>query len=377
MLAEFIKALSLIFIAEMGDKTQIIAMTFATQFTVRQVLTGVTVGVIGNHGLAIILGSLLGTMLPIDMIQLLAGFLFIYFGYNSLRSGGDDEPDDKRFVNPVMAVALAFFVGELGDKTQLTALALSAETSYPLIILLGTTAGMIATSGIGIFVGSRLGRRIPENALKAASSIVFVAFGLQKIFIGLRIQGISIIAASTALAVLVLIELYMLFTFRKMAISGQTKLPLKEAAQLLYEKTLKVKESVDNLCLGEGICGACVGTDCLMGYTKDMLNKAKDQKNYYQIEGVDMEGLLIRDYDKTKVEGAYMMTLKELDDLGWPTDDRFVINRAREAFEVLLFGKALIMEKSFQGQMKVIESLDPILFNKLANYTKKEDLDER
>lgn len=377
MLAEFIKALSLIFIAEMGDKTQIIAMTFATQFTVRQVLTGVTVGVIGNHGLAIILGSLLGTMLPIDMIQLLAGFLFIYFGYNSLRSGGDDEPDDKRFVNPVMAVALAFFVGELGDKTQLTALALSAEASYPLIILLGTTAGMIATSGIGIFVGSRLGRRIPENALKAASSIVFVAFGLQKIFIGLRIQGISIIAASTALAVLVLIELYMLFTFRKMAISGQTKLPLKEAAQLLYEKTLKVKESVDNLCLGEGICGACVGTDCLMGYTKDMLNKAKDQKNYYQIEGVDMEGLLIRDYDKTKVEGAYMMTLKELDDLGWPTDDRFVINRAREAFEVLLFGKALIMEKSFQGQMKVIESLDPILFNKLANYTKKEDLDER
>lgn len=377
MLAEFIKALSLIFIAEMGDKTQIIAMTFATQFTVRQVLTGVTVGVIGNHGLAIILGSLLGTMLPIDMIQLLAGFLFIYFGYNSLRSGEDDEPDDKRFVNPVMAVALAFFVGELGDKTQLTALALSAEASYPLIILLGTTAGMVATSGIGIFIGSRLGRRIPENALKAASSIVFVAFGLQKIFIGLRIQGISIIAASTALAVLVLIELYMLFTFRKMAISGQTKLPLKEAAQLLYEKTLKVKDSVDNLCLGEGICGACVGTDCLMGYTKDMLNKAKDQKNYYQIEGVDMEGLLIRDYDKTKVEGAYMMTLKELDDLGWPTDDRFVINRAREAFEVLLFGKALIMEKSFQGQMKVIESLDPILFNKLANYTKKEDLDER
>lgn len=377
MLTEFIKALSLIFIAEMGDKTQIIAMTFATQFTVRQVLAGVAIGVIGNHGLAIILGSLLGTMLPLDIIQLLAGVLFIFFGYNSLRSGGDDELDNKRSVNPIMAVAFAFFIGELGDKTQLTALALSAEALFPLVILLGTTAGMIATSGIGIFVGSRLGKRIPENALKAASSIVFVAFGLQKIFVGLRIQDISAIMASTVLAILALVELYMLFSFRKMVLSGQTKLPLKEAAQLLYDKTSKVKESVDDLCLGEGICGSCVGTGCLMGYTKDMLNKAKDQKNYYQIEGVDLEGLLIRDYDKTKVEGAYMMTLKELDELGWPTDDKFVINRAREAFEVLLFGKALKMEKDIIAQMEVVKGLEPALFKKLDYYTKKEGLNER
>lgn len=110
MLAEFIKALSLVFIAEMGDKTQIIAMTFATQFTVKQVLTGVALGVIGNHGLAILLGSLLGTMLPLDIIQLLAGALFVFFGYNSLRSGKDDEIDDKRSMNPIMAVALAFLL---------------------------------------------------------------------------------------------------------------------------------------------------------------------------------------------------------------------------------------------------------------------------
>ena len=81
MLSEFFKALSLIFIAEMGDKTQIIAMTFATQFMVSQVLLGVSIGVIANHGLAILFGSLLGTMLPLDMIQLLAGVLFIFFGY--------------------------------------------------------------------------------------------------------------------------------------------------------------------------------------------------------------------------------------------------------------------------------------------------------
>lgn len=377
MLAEFIKALSLVFIAEMGDKTQIIAMTFATQFTVKQVLTGVALGVIGNHGLAILLGSLLGTMLPLDIIQLLAGALFVFFGYNSLRSGKDDEIDDKRSMNPIMAVALAFFVGELGDKTQLTALALSAEALFPLVILLGTTAGMIATSGIGIFVGSRIGRRIPENTLKAISSIVFVAFGLQKIYIGLLIQGVSSLLASAALVIIASIEIFMLFSFRKMAVSGQTKLPLKEAAQILYEKTARVKESVDDLCLGEGICGSCVGTGCLMGYTKDMLNKAKDQKNYYEIEGVDLAGLLIRDYDRSKVEGAYMMTLKELDELNWPTDGKFVINRAREAFEVLLFGKSLNMENSLTEQLEAVKSLDQVLFMKLKHYTKKEGLDER
>ncbi len=376
MLAEFIEALSLVFIAEMGDKTQIIAMTFATQFTVKQVLAGVALGVIGNHSLAILLGSLLGTMLPLDIIQLLAGALFIFFGYNSLRSREDDEIYDKRSINPIMAVALAFFVGELGDKTQLTALALSAEALFPLVILLGTTASMITTSGIGILVGSRIGRRIPENALKAISSIVFVAFGLQKIYIGLLIQGISSLFATAALVILALIEIYMLFSFRKMAMSGQSKLPLKEAAQILYEKTARVKELVDDLCLGEGICGSCVGTGCLMGYTKDMLNKAKDQKNYYEIEGVDLAGLLRRDYDRNKVEGAYMMTLKELHGLNWPTDDKFVINRAREAFEVLLFGKAINLENSLSEQMEAVKSHDQVLFMKLKHYTKKEGLDE-
>jgi hypothetical protein len=168
----------------------------------------------------------------------------------------------------------------------------------------------------------------------------------------------------------------MLFSFRKMAMSGQSKLPLKEAAQILYEKTARVKELVDDLCLGEGICGSCVGTGCLMGYTKDMLNKAKDQKNYYEIEGVDLAGLLIRDYDRNKVEGAYMMTLKELDELNWPTDDKFVINRAREAFEVLLFGKAINLENSLSEQMEAVKSHDQVLFMKLKHYTKKEGLDE-
>ena len=368
MLSEFFKALSLIFIAEMGDKTQIIAMTFATQFMVSQVLLGVSIGVIANHGLAILLGSLLGTMLPLDMIQLLAGVLFIFFGYNSLKPGDEEGLSAKRPMNPVIAVALAFFVGELGDKTQLTALALSAEAVYPAVILLGTTTGMIATSGMGIFVGSKLGRRIPENSLKAASSVVFVSFGLQKIYVGLKVQGFSVIIAALVMMSLILVEIYLLLSFRKIAVLGINKAPMKEAAQLLYEKTVRVKDTVDDLCLGEGICGTCVGTNCLMGYTKDMLNKAKEEKNYYKIDGIDLESLLVRDYEKSKVEGAYMLTLKELGELGWPADENFVMNKAREVFEFLLFGKVLSLAASMRDQMSEIKTLDPSLFKKIEKF---------
>ena len=148
MINEFIKASSLIFMAEMGDKTQIIAMTFATQYLVGHVLSGVALGVLANHGIAIILGALIGNMVTGDAVNIIAGALFIFFGWNALRIEDSDDVVNKVRLHPIWAVALAFFVGELGDKTQLTAMALSAESEFPAIVLAGTTAGMVATSGL-------------------------------------------------------------------------------------------------------------------------------------------------------------------------------------------------------------------------------------
>src|SRR5690606_3173614 len=125
MLSELIRAFLLIFAAEMGDKTQIIAMTFATQYLVKDVLLGVTIGVFFNHGIAILLGSFISKVIPMDLIQIAAGFLFVIFGLNALKYEEDEELENKKTLSPINTVALAFFVVELGDKTQLTAMTLS------------------------------------------------------------------------------------------------------------------------------------------------------------------------------------------------------------------------------------------------------------
>lgn len=181
MLEELIRSFLLIFAAELGDKTQIIAMTFAKQFKVKDVLFGVLFGVLLNHGLAILLGNFISQVIPIDFIQIIGGVLFLILGINALKYDKLDSISNKKTLNPIITVAIAFFVGELGDKTQLTAMTLSAEARYPVVILIGTTLGMIVISGLGIFVGSKIGNRIPEVVIKVISSLVFLFFGTLKV----------------------------------------------------------------------------------------------------------------------------------------------------------------------------------------------------
>ncbi|ABR49971.1 protein of unknown function UPF0016 [Alkaliphilus metalliredigens QYMF] len=144
MIQEILKAFMLIFIAEMGDKTQILAMAFATRFSVGKVLIGIGIGAFLNHGLAVLIGSYLSQMIPISTIQMVAGIAFLGFALWTLKSD-DDQDEPKIQFGPIATVAVAFFLGELGDKTQLTAITLAADTSYPFMILVGTVTGMIAT----------------------------------------------------------------------------------------------------------------------------------------------------------------------------------------------------------------------------------------
>ena len=91
MTSEMIKAFFLVLAAEMGDKSQIIAMTFATQYKKRDVLLGVTIAAILNHGLAIVLGRYLSQVIPMNFIQILAGLVFVVFGLMALK---DEELED-------------------------------------------------------------------------------------------------------------------------------------------------------------------------------------------------------------------------------------------------------------------------------------------
>jgi len=132
-----------------------------------------------NHGLAVATGRLLTAVIPLDAISLAAALSFILFGLWTIR-GDRLEGEDRRVspYGPFLTVAVAFFLAELGDKTQLTTISLAVQYDSPAQVLLGTTSGMVVADGFGIIVGSVLGRRLPEAVIRLASAAIFILFGL-------------------------------------------------------------------------------------------------------------------------------------------------------------------------------------------------------
>jgi putative Ca2+/H+ antiporter (TMEM165/GDT1 family)/putative Mn2+ efflux pump MntP len=174
----FIASLLFVTLAEMGDKTQLLAMAFATRFPARTVLSAVFVATLLNHALAVAAGRLLTNVIPLDVISLTAALSFILFGLWTIRGDTLEGEDQQRSsFGPFLTVAIAFFLAELGDKTQLATISLAVKYTNPIAVLLGTTAGMVAADGIGIIIGIVLGKRLPDTLIRLVSAGVFIFFG--------------------------------------------------------------------------------------------------------------------------------------------------------------------------------------------------------
>ena len=174
----FIASFVLVVLAEMGDKTQLLAMAFATRFPAKTVLAGVLAATLLNHLLAVVLGSWLTNIVPFDGIQIAASASFILFGLWTLR-GDKLEGEDKKYTfSPFWTVAVAFFFAEMGDKTQLATVALAAKYHSIIPIWMGTTAGMMVADAFGIIVGVVLGKKIPERFVKWFAATIFILFGI-------------------------------------------------------------------------------------------------------------------------------------------------------------------------------------------------------
>lgn len=209
-LAAFLIAFGTVALAEMGDKTQLLATAFATRYKPAKVLIGVFIATVLNHALAVAVGSLLARYAAIGLwVKALASISFIVFGLWSIR-GDTLEGEEKRKdrFGPVATVTTAFFIAEFGDKTQLATIALAAKYSVnPVYILLGTTAGMLVADGLGIFLGATVCRKIPERVIKLVSAIVFIAFGLAGAWEVSREQlSLSLPVTAAIVAVLALVS---------------------------------------------------------------------------------------------------------------------------------------------------------------------------
>lgn len=300
-MSELIQAFTLIFIAEMGDKTQIMAMAFATKFKVKQILVGVFIGSLLNHGLAIALGSLLNRFIPLDALQLVAGVLFVAFGLMSLSIAEDTEEDDgKKAWGPVLTVAMAFFLGELGDKTQLTALTLATQSVYPVLVLAGTVLGMVVVSSFGIFIGSRMGDRVPEHIIKIMAFLIFMLFGLAKIYDSMYVKSMGTVFMTLMSVVIAILVIYRFIIFRRQ-LHEVSLTALRQKASELKQFRNRLEFEVINLCKG---CNLCSESQCLVGYMKDLFS---DKVNVEKINQTYIEQMKDREFDLEKTKTIIKM----------------------------------------------------------------------
>lgn len=169
----------IVFLAEMADKTQLLTMAFASRFRWQTVLLAVSAAIMVNMLLAASVGKYLTLFIPIEYVKIAASISFILFGLWTLRDEKPHEDEERRFnFSPFWTVAIAFFLAEMGDKTQLATVALAADYNLFLPVWVGSTAGMVLADSVGIVAGIFLHKRIPEKQIKWFAALVFIAFGL-------------------------------------------------------------------------------------------------------------------------------------------------------------------------------------------------------
>lgn len=180
-LMAFLFSTGAVILAEMGDKTQLLAMAFATKYKAKKVMTGVFIATVLNHGIAVGVGHYVTQFQSIEVwIQSIASISFVVFGLWTIRGDKieEDDTNNRYYLGPVAAVSIAFFIAELGDKTQLATIALAARFSEtPIFILIGTTTGMMIADAIGIIFGVVMCKRIHDHLIKLISAGAFMIFG--------------------------------------------------------------------------------------------------------------------------------------------------------------------------------------------------------
>jgi Ca2+/H+ antiporter, TMEM165/GDT1 family len=188
-LSAFLLSFGVIFLAELGDKSQLMALAFAARYPALPVLIAITLATALVHAGSVLLGATVATALPTNVISIVAGLAFLGFALWTLRGDRLGEADEARASRAstgsvIVTVGSAFFLAELGDKTMLATVTLAThEDAFG--TWLGSTAGMVAADTIAIGLGKVLGARLPERAIRVGAAVAFVVFGVILIWQGL------------------------------------------------------------------------------------------------------------------------------------------------------------------------------------------------
>ncbi|MBF6135958.1 TMEM165/GDT1 family protein [Nocardia otitidiscaviarum] len=207
MITTVLLSFGALFLAELGDKSQLMALTFALRYRWWVVLSAIATASVAVNLMAVGVGHFLGTALPTELISLLAAVIFLAVGLWTLRDvlpepAADDS--DTATTRPTsrsafFVVLSAFMLAELGDRTMFATMALATDRGW-LAVWIGSVVGMVAAGALAIAIGVTVGRHIPERAIATCSGLLFLYFG------GLTLLGTvtRLGPAATALAAAVL-----------------------------------------------------------------------------------------------------------------------------------------------------------------------------
>lgn len=174
----------LVFIAEMADKTQFMIMALTNRFRLKTILCGMVSGICVIAALSVLAGDIIGDLIPVSLIKICGGIMFLMFGLWNLKPSKDEE--ESHHVKgrlPILSIAVSFILAELGDKTQLATVALAADhMSEHVSIFLGSASGLILANLVGIFAGKFLFSKLSEDHVKLISSFCFFFFGSTTLF---------------------------------------------------------------------------------------------------------------------------------------------------------------------------------------------------
>jgi putative Ca2+/H+ antiporter (TMEM165/GDT1 family) len=180
-LSAFLISLAVIFVAELGDKSQLMALTFATRYRPVPVLIGLTIATAIVHLVSVTVGAVLGLALPTRALSFVAGIAFFGFAAWTLRGDELTEEDEARASrssgSAIFAVGGAFMLAELGDKTMLATITLATDHGF-VGTWLGSTVGMVAADALAIALGAQLATRLSARTIKLGAAALFAAFGL-------------------------------------------------------------------------------------------------------------------------------------------------------------------------------------------------------
>lgn len=168
---------------EMGDKTQLLALVLTTQFRKPwAIMAGIFFATVLNHGLASYVGSWVVSVLPENYIKWILGAIFFAFAAWILLPDKDSGLDKQSRYGAFLTTLVVFFLAEMGDKTQLSTVALAAKFDSVLFVTIGTTLGMLFSDGLAVAFGERFTERVPMKWVRIIASVLFVVFGLAIIY---------------------------------------------------------------------------------------------------------------------------------------------------------------------------------------------------